>query len=199
MIKVNLLRPERKDVSGSDLSTTADFSEIREEKVNIPGAIIVSVLILGIIAFLYITQSNELDAKIKLIAEKRAEEAALKDQLKDEVTLKKLERELKLKIKTIQELKKKQKQPVYMLLEISKSLPERVWITRMIFSGNKIKISAIALSRNLIATFTKNIESSPYFSNLIWGGFKQKTVKGVELFAFNITVDFVMSSIKEGV
>jgi type IV pilus assembly protein PilN len=199
MIKVNLLKPERKDVSGADLSTTADFSEIREEKVNIPGAIIVAVLIIGVIAFLYITQANELESKIKLASEKKAEETKLKNQLKDEDRLKRLERDLKLRIKTIQELKKKQKQPVYMLLEISKSLPERVWITRMTFNGDKIKISATALSRNLISAFTKNIESSPYFRNLVWGGFRQKTVKGVELFTFNITVNFVLSSIKEGV
>jgi len=199
MIKVNLLKPDRKDVSGSDLSTTADFSEMREEKVNVPGAIIVAVLTVGVIAFLYITQANELDAKKKLVAEKRAEETKLKNQLKDEKRLKKLENELKLRIKTIQDLKKKQKQPVYMLLELSKSLPERVWITRLKFSGNKIKISATALSRNLIAAFTKNIESSAYFRNLVWGGFRQKTVRGVELFTFNVTVEFVLSSIKEGV
>ncbi len=199
MIKVNLLKPEQKDISGSDLATQSDFMEVKEEKIAIPGAIIVAVLTVGIIGFLYITQANELESKTKLLSEKKAEKTKLEAQLKDIGKLKALKAELQLRIKTIKDLKKKQKQPVYMMLEISKNIPERVWINKLNFNGNRISIYGTALSQNLIATFTKNIESSVFFTNLIWGGFTKKNQKGVEIFTFSFNVDFVLSSIKEGV
>jgi Tfp pilus assembly protein PilN len=86
-----------------------------------------------------------------------------------------------------------------MMLEISKSIPERVWITKLIFKGNKIRIYGIALSNNLVSTFAKNIESSPYFMNLNFGGFSKKNDKGLDVFTFSFSVDFVLSNIKEGV
>jgi len=199
MIKVNLLKPEQKDVSGSDPSSSSDFVDVKEEKVNIPGAIIVAVLTIGVIAFLYITKSSELEASKKLREERRTEETKLKAQLKDVGRLKKLKAELKLRISTIQLLKKKQKQPIYMMLEISKSIPERVWITKLVFNGSKIRIYGIALSNNLVSTFAKNIESSPYFRNLNFGGFNKKNNMGIDVFSFSFSVDFVLSNIKEGV
>jgi len=198
MIKVNLLKPEQKD-PGKVIDSGSDFMEVKEEKINIPAAVIVAVLTIGIIGFLYITQTNTLEAKKKLYTEKQAEKKKLDAQLKDIKKLKKLKKELQERIKTIKMLKKQQKQPVYMLLEISKAIPERVWINKITIKGAKISFSGTALSQNLIATFTKNIESSVFFRNLNWGGFTKKNQKGVDLFIFRFSVDFVLSSIKEGV
>ncbi len=196
MIKVNLLKPEQKDISSSDLSTTTDFAEPREEKVNVPAAIVVAVLTVGVIGFLYFSQQSELEKQKKTLQDKQAEHKKLQTKLKSIKRLKRTKAALLQRIATIQELKKKQKQPVYMMMEISKALPERVWITRLNIKGDRIFLRGVALSQNLIASFTKNIESSDYFSGLKFGGFTKKSKKGIEQFDFRFSVKFNPANIK---
>ena len=59
--------------------------------------------------------------------------------------------------------------------ELSKSLPEWVWLTQATFKNQVIQLRGKALNNNLIADFIRNLEGSPHFRLVNMGNSTQRT------------------------
>jgi len=70
---------------------------------------------------------------------------------------------LRHKINVINELKRNQRGPVRILDEVSRALPELVWLTKMVLKGNNVEISGNAMDENAVANYISNIDASPFF------------------------------------
>ena len=93
---------------------------------------------------------------------------------------------LKRKVDVINELKNKQHGPVRIMDEVSRALPELVWLTQLKLAGNNITLTGDAMDENAVANYYSNLDSSPFFEE---PEVKNLARKG-EDFAFTMTAVF---------
>ena len=89
---------------------------------------------------------NELQPFIDKVEELEAKRAALKH-----------------KIDVINNLKQNQQGPVRIMDEVSRALPELVWLTDMKVKGNLLTITGMAMDENAVANYIANLKASPFF------------------------------------
>jgi len=191
MIKINLLRPEKKEVAGGGGTTVSYAEEAKASKMSVPalaGAIALTVIGIGLMYFL---QSGKLAAEKKLFEERTLRKAELEKVLQELETIEATKLELDSKIKIIGELKLQQKDAVLMMDKMSRSLPEWVWLTNLNFTGGTVSISGKALSNNLIADLVNNLQNSSMFTNVQLMSTTRQREAGIDIFIFSINCVFV--------
>lgn len=198
MIKINLLSPEKKEISA--ISEGAAFiEEEREAKTNIVAVIVPLVLTIVVIAFLYITQKATLDSKEKLLKERKARKEQLEVVLKEIENLEKTRDLLARKVKIIENLKSQQQRTVKMMDQLSKSLPDWVWLTNLRFSSNSLSLSGKTLTNSLIADFINNLRATNFFSNVQFKSSKRQKQSGIEILSFSLSCSYKENFIKKEV
>ncbi len=198
MIKVNLLSPEKKDISSSPGDTAVFADEERESKLNIPAVVSALVLIFAVIGILYFLQSNNLDTSRKTLEEKKATLAEKENVLKTLAKLEQTRKMLDRKVKIIQNLNAKKQTTVKMMDQLSRALPEMVWLTNLKFNNGLLSLTGSALSNNMIADFINNLKSTNYFFNIQFKDSNRKKVSGVDVFKFRLKCSFKDISEKKG-
>lgn len=95
--------------------------------------------------------------------------------------------QLKAKVDTIRQLKENQRGPVRILDEVSRALPELVWLTDLTLNGNHLKLTGMALDENAFANYVDHIDASPFFGEPTVGILKRG--KGSE-FSWQLECNF---------
>src|SRR5262245_14134549 len=108
-------------------------------------------------------QIRDLDAKIKEQEATKQRLQAIKKQV-DELQAK--EETLRLKVKLIEDLKAAQGGPVHMLDEISKALPDFVWLASMEQTGERVKFAGQSNSLASIAEFMSRLQETKWFTTV---------------------------------
>jgi Tfp pilus assembly protein PilN len=125
----------------------------------------------------WVEKNRQADAELVRLAEvrKKGEEyQRQRDQLERKVNL-------------ITQLKKNQAVPVHILDQISKNLPDFLWLDSMAETGNTLSIRGKATNFNAVANFYNNLAASRWFRNVIQGTV-QEVAEGV---SFTLTCEFV--------
>lgn len=81
---------------------------------------------------------------------------------------------LEEKIDLINKLKTNQKGPVRLMDEISKALPDLVWLSDLTVSGDQITMKGKTLSPNAVATYLENLKKSPFFAEPVFRNLGQE-------------------------
>ncbi|HEX2455071.1 MAG TPA: PilN domain-containing protein [Vicinamibacterales bacterium] len=91
-----------------------------------------------------------------------------------------------------QQLRRGQNGPVHLLDEISKSLPDRLWLTEMTQKGDDFVISGMTTSLTGLSDFVGNLESSNWFKKPVDIVDSQVTTdpKNGDIFKFSIKAVF---------
>ncbi len=76
---------------------------------------------------------------------------------------------LERKISLITDLKKQQQGPVHLLDEVSRQLPEFLWLQTMNESGSKVQMKGSATTYNAVSDFYNNLNGSAYFQDVVLG------------------------------
>lgn len=192
MIKVNLLSPEKKEIFSVPGDTAVFTGEEKENKLNVPAAVGAAVLTFVIVGGLYFLQSNKHDYVKKHLEERKARLAELDEVLKTLKTLEKTRRMLEKKVNIIQSLNARKQDGVKMMDQLSRALPEMVWLRSLKYSNNILSLSGSALSNNQIADFINNLKSTNYFHNIDAGfkDFVRKKRLGVDVYDFRLQCSF---------
>lgn len=93
---------------------------------------------------------------------------------------------LKRKVDVINELKNKQHGPVRIMDEVSRALPELVWLNQLKLAGNNITLTGTAMDENAVANYYSNLDASPFFEEPL---VKNLARRG-EDFGFTLTAIF---------
>jgi Tfp pilus assembly protein PilN len=93
---------------------------------------------------------------------------------------------LERKIALITELKKRQSVPVHILDQVSKNLPDFLWLERMSADNAVISIAGKATAYSAVSNFYRNLASSGYFAGVTLG----RTFEVPEGVAFSLTCEF---------
>lgn len=183
MIKINLLgSPKAKKVKKADQVKVQLFSGL-------------AVIVLSILMTLY--GWYWLDHKIvALTNEKTANEkelAALKEKVKEVENLERDKQALQEKIKIIDQLKKNQSGPVHLLDELSKNLPERVWVSTFSEQNGNVDMEGKAMSNTDLVGFIEQLSRSKYIQNVQLIESRSSMESNVNIFTFKIKFQILTS------
>jgi type IV pilus assembly protein PilN len=100
--------------------------------------------------------------------------------------------QLQQRVSLIEQLRSGQSGPVHVLDEISKSLPDRLWLTDMIQTGSEFAISGMTTSMTAVSDFIANLEATRYFKRPveIVDSQVQTDAKAGDLVKFSIKAQF---------
>jgi len=185
MIKINLL-PEAR---GEKVA--------RAPLISMGGAnlnnYIVLVLLIGGIGYAGITYWR-LNSRLSTLDTQIAEEQRKYDELKEIIAeveaYKKRAADLERKINVIEQLKANQLGPVRIMDEVSKALPDLLWLTNMDLKGTVLNVKGQALNENAVANLITNLNASPFFAEPTLKVMQQDN-RGI--FSFDLVCNFTYS------
>ncbi len=96
-------------------------------------------------------------------ASKRRERDELKPFIDKVQELEAKREALKHKIDVIIQLTNNQRGPVRIMDEVSRALPDLVWLTNMKLEGTTLTLTGMALDENAVANYIANLNASPFF------------------------------------
>lgn len=108
-------------------------------------------------------QSRRLGQLDRDISQLSAEITKLNEQTHEVQDLEKKRAELKAKLRVIEDLKQKRVGPVRMLEDLSRATPQKLWLMQFNEANGLATITGMALDNQTIATFMRQLQSSPYF------------------------------------
>jgi type IV pilus assembly protein PilN len=129
------------------------------------GGVAAGILYIGIMALVLHARSKNLDEEIARAQEEVARLKSIIDEVKGYEDKK---ASLEAKIQLINNLKTNQKGPVRLMDEISRALPDLVWLTELAVSGDQVSLKGRTLSPNAVATYLENLKKSPFFAEPVF-------------------------------
>lgn len=166
MIKINLLA-ERKAAKAK-----AATSSLKLE--GPPGS--QNFLLVGIVAlgFLvaggwYLQKASTLKRLNSELKAEQAEAQRLVEIRKKADEFKRQKELLERKINLITELKKSQSVPVHILDQVSRNLPDFLWLESMTAVSNNVNVVGKATTYNAVSNFYDNLIASGRFTNVVMG------------------------------
>lgn len=173
MIKINLVR-EGRAVRGAGAAPVAAASAPAGSS-NINNVLVVALLIVGLLIAggYWYWQKRELAQTLDVVAERQTQATKLEAIIKEVEDYQKRKDSLQLRIDLINQLKQNQKGPVRIMDQISRDLPDLVWIDRMTITGTNVTLAGRGLHLNAIGNFIENVKRNPYFEEPTVGGVNQ--------------------------
>ena len=178
MIKINLVR-EGRAVRGAGAAPTAAAAPVGGPgAANINNVLIVACLALGVLVALgyWFWNKRELGKAEEVRVQREAEAQKLEAIIKEVAEFEKRKASLQQRIDLINQLKQNQKGPVRIMDQISRDLPDLVWLDTMEVAAGDISIAGRGLNPNAIALFIENIKNDPYFEEPQVGTVSQVSV-----------------------
>jgi type IV pilus assembly protein PilN len=149
------------------------------------GGLALGVLYLAIFGLLALSERKRLDDDI---AKARLEADRLKSIIEEVKEYEAKKSSLESKIQLINALKTNQKGPVRLMDEISKALPDLVWLTTLDVANNLITMKGKTLSPNAVATYLENLKKSPFFAEPVFKSLGQDG--GAQTYSWEMTLTF---------
>lgn len=180
MIKINLLAERKAAKAKAPTSSPMKLDMGGSQNVLLAGIILIGFLVaLGWswarMAELSKVQNEKVQAEAEL---KRLEEVRKKAE-----AFKKQKELLERKITLITDLKKKQAVPVHILDQVSRNLPDFMWLDSMTASSNSINIMGKATTYNAVSNLYDNLRASGQFVDVVLG----KTTEITEGVSFSLS------------
>lgn len=132
---------------------------------NINNIMVIAGLVIGILAAAgyWFWNKRELTQRQEVADQRTVEAQKLEGIIKEVEDYQKRKDSLQQRIDLINQLKQNQKGPVRIMDQISRDLPDLVWLDTMDIGGGKVTIGGRGLNPNAIALFIENIKNDPYF------------------------------------
>jgi type IV pilus assembly protein PilN len=183
MIRINLLKPETKDIR--EPVVTPGVVEEKVKKGPNVGNLVILALIIGLGA-MYFFQRKAFDRENALLTTARAEKAKLtyvEAKLEEQ---RKARESLDRKITLIETLNAQRDLAPRLMDELSRRLPDWVWLNEVVYDAKGIQIKGRSLSNNLIADYISGLEASPQIMNVNLVSSTQKTTQGDQYLEFTL-------------
>jgi len=166
MIKINLLA-ERKPARAPKASRSLEGSDIGSGRnILLVGVLMIGVLVAGGWWWALDRSVNDWNTKLTdADKELKRLESAIKKSEEYEAQRDLLAR----KIQLITDLKKQQEVPVHIMDQVSRNLPDFLWLESMTANRGKIAISGKATTYAAVSNFYTNLTDSGYFADVQLG------------------------------
>jgi type IV pilus assembly protein PilN len=164
LIKINLVR-EGRAVRGAGAAPVAVATAGPGGGTSINNILIGVLTLLGVLMALgyWLWNKRELSQRQEVVDARTQEAQKLEAIIKEVEDYQKRKDSLQQRIDLINQLKQNQKGPVRIMDQISKDLPDLVWLESMTISGGRVSLGGKGLNPNAIALFIENVKNDPYF------------------------------------
>ena len=190
MIRINLIAPPKQSTARAPIDAG--------QKVAVAGGLIL--LLSGAFAGWSYWSFGQTAAQVERDIEERKREETRLVQVISEVRDFEARRErLQQRVSLIEELRRGQTAPVHILDEVSRSLPDMTWLTRLSQTGYDITLEGNCLSLTSLSDFVGALEHSRYFNRpveIINSEVVPASASTPELIKFVIKGGFQMSGLK---
>ncbi|HEU5179739.1 MAG TPA: PilN domain-containing protein [Candidatus Polarisedimenticolia bacterium] len=165
---------------------------------QMPGNVPQNLLMIALVAlsFVFVSwkwyslRAEHVDLADRIV--KAEKEKARLDEIIKKGDMYKAQRDLlNKKITLITQLKKNQSGPVHLLDEISRKLPDFLWLDSMSGTANNVTIAGKATTYNAVSNFYNNLTGSKFFDQVVLGPIAQ-TPQGI---TFSLTCKFLPSAV----
>jgi len=183
MIRINLLKPETKDIR--DTVVSPGISEGEGKKSPNLGNLIFLLLVVGLGAF-YFFQKKAFDRETVLLTQARQEKSQLQYVEAKLEEQRKVREALDRKITLIESLNAQRDLAPRLMDELSRRLPEWVWLSEVTYDDKGIQIKGRSVSNNLIADYIASLEASAQLMNVNLVSSTQRTTQGDQYLEFSL-------------
>lgn len=165
MIKINLVR-EGRAVRGAGAAPGPAAAAAAGAPSSLNNILIIAGVLIGALVAggWWFMKNSELNRLNDTVAGKEAEATRLQAIIKQVEEFQHRKDSLQKRIDLINQLKQNQKGPVRVMDQISRDLPDLVWLDRMSVSGTMIQLGGRGLNPNAIANFVDNLKNDPLFT-----------------------------------
>lgn len=193
MIKINLLS------EGKRPTAVRKKRAVSLEGQDIGMWLLAAGLLLGIGAAVgyWFVLNGEAQERAQDIVEAKAEVARLASVIKEVEDYKAKKAELERKIGIINDLKLNQRGPVRVMDDISRALPELLWLDRMTMNASTIELEGRAFNYNAVANFGDNLDRVPEFEESFVKDIQEQP-GGIYKFVLNFNYSFAPLADKAG-
>ena len=181
MIKINLVGERKRPVAPSPSSTSG------LEGSDLGNWALLGLVLLGVLVALghMFILNGKIDNKEAEVAEAQKEVDELEPYIREVEEFKARKIELERKVAVINQLKENQRGPVKVMDQVSRALPELLWLTKMDVGPSVITISGEAFNTNAVANFIENLDRVPEFQEPILRDTQQRGQIYTFVIAFN--------------
>lgn len=182
MIKINLLSERKQPKAKAAPSLKLEGSGAPQSALLV-GIVLLGFVVAAVWGWLLHTRTSELEQMHRAAD---AELVRLEEVRKKGDEYKKRKELLARKIDLITNLKKRQEVPVHILDQVSKNLPDFLWLNSLTAHNNAITITGKATTYNAVSNFYNNLTASGYFAEVTLG----RTSEAQDGVVFSLTCKF---------
>jgi type IV pilus assembly protein PilN len=193
VIRINLVAEKRPVESGQ-----SRFRLDEGKKIALGGSLIV-LLSVAYAGWSYWSLDQQAQQVERDIDAARVEEQRLIQVISEVREFEARRGRLEQRVSLIEELRRGQTAPVHILDQVSRSLPDMVWLTKMTQTGYDLNIEGNCLSLTALSDFIGALEHSRYFARpveIINSEVVAATPTSPELIKFVVKAGFQMSGLK---
>ncbi len=158
MIKINLIAEGKRPTSVRKIKPVLEGKDLAQWALGV--SILLCLIGFGIWWWLLNRQIATKDAEIAEAQRKVEELAPVIRQVED---FKRKKEEIERKLGVIDSLKSAQRGPVHVMDDISRALPELLWLDRLRMTSSNIELEGHAFNTNAVANFIENLDKMPAF------------------------------------
>jgi type IV pilus assembly protein PilN len=195
LIKINLAR-EGRAVRGAGAAPAAAMGvPAVTGGANINNILVGTLAVLGLLAAAgyWFWYNRELNDRKETVAMREAEAKKLESIIAEVEDYQRRKDSLQNRIDLINQLKQNQKGPVRIMDQISRDLPDLVWLDNMTINAGRVALSGRGLNPNAIALFIENIKNDPYFEEPSVGAVTQVSVQPL-VYSFDMNFAFTYTA-----
>lgn len=153
MIRINLL-PVREARKKADL-----------QQLGLMISVALGVAVAGVVLF-HLSILHQISNAQGQVAQMKQQIDAFKPQLAQVEQYRAKKADIERKLGVIHDLDRSRSGPVHVLDELSSHAPERLWLTSMEAVSTGVTLQGMSLDNEVVATFMKALEDSPYFQDV---------------------------------
>lgn len=191
MVKINLLAEGKRPI----ISRKAKQPLLQLTGANAANAVFLGLAVVGILAAViwFFVLDARIDRKNEEIRVAQKEVDELQQVIKEVQAYEAQLRELKRKVQVITNLKDNQRGPVQVMDEVSKALPELLWLTAMDVRGNSISFRGTAFNMSAVANFIDNLDAVETFREPVLQDATRSRSRGRgEAYDFRLSVGYTI-------
>lgn len=155
------------------------------------------VIVAAVVVSMYLVKQVQISSTKTDIATANAKIAELKNKIGKLEELKTLKDQVKKKLDVLSQLRKNKTGPAQRLATLSNITPEQLWLTGYTEAADNIKISGVAYTEELIATFMRSLESTADFMGVELVVSEQFESAGTKLKRFELTCKLRTASVPD--
>jgi type IV pilus assembly protein PilN len=188
MIKINLLAEGKRPVVARRAKQTLGAVAGG----NLGNVLLVGGLVVGLLvaAGWWLLLDQRIKQRDKDIAAAQKEVDELAQVIKEVEAYKAQKAELERKINVINTLKDNQRGPVQIMDDVSRALPELLWLTRMDVAAASINVHGTAFNMSAVANFMDNLDKVEAFNEPILQDATQKNIRGARSETYDFKLNF---------